>query len=456
MTKNTIKLRQFAIFCIDLIILFSSVFLTLLFRHFSLPLLENYLVHLLYFLPIIATWLILMYVMDMYNLNKIMVKLKWAIALLFSAFISTLVGFSLFYLFFSSISPRGFLMLYVAVSFVLLVFWRWIYTIVVKIKKELIHVLFIGYDSILEEIIPHLAKDNYFEYKMVGIFETSKELQMRIDHKEWLLKDKESLLKTLEQNPPDIIIISDDKMIDENIKLDMFSLMGKYQFILLHDFYEILLRKIPTGSIHDTWVLSNIDITCKHWFFVIKRIFDIIFSFSVLCIIFIPSIVLAIAIKLTSKGPVFFTQIREGKDGKHFTMIKFRTMSVEGNTFKPTEKKDARVTRLGHFLRQSRIDEFPQFINVLKGDMLVVGPRPERPELSSTFKTQVPFYQQRLLIKPGITGWEKVSGVYNYPSVEETIKKVQLDLYYIKNCSILLDLSIFAKTITIMFLRIGI
>lgn len=318
------------------------------------------------------------------------------------------------------------------------------------------YILFVGYEPILEEIIPYLEKDNYFAYKMVGIFETHKTLQERVTYPEYLIKDRQTLLEHFKREVPDIIVISDDKTIDENIKGDLFTLMGEHQFILLHDFYEILLRKIPIGTIHDSWVLSNIDITSKRWFFIVKRVFDILISFSILCVIFFPSILLAIVIKLDSKGPVFFKQVREGRNGKRFTIIKFRTMKTEGNTFKPTEKQDARVTRLGHFLRQSRIDEFPQFINVLKGDMSIIGPRPERPELSSTFKTEIPFYKQRLLIRPGITGWSQIAGAYDYPTVEETSKKVQLDLYYIKNCSLLLDASILLKTVAILFLRIGI
>jgi len=383
--------------------------------------------------------------------------MRWVLALTVSALLAMLVGFSFFYLLFSSIiNPRGFLILYILLSLTLLMLWRYVYISIVKRKKELVHILFVGYESIVEEIIPYLEKDNYFEYRMMGIFETSKELQECITASEYMIKNRQELLEHFKQELPDIIVISDEKTIDKDIKNDLFNLMGEHQFILLHDFYEILLRKIPIGSIHDSWVLSNIDTTSKRLFFIFKRIFDIVISFSILCIIFFPSLLLAIAIKLDSKGSVFFKQVREGMGGRRFTIIKFRTMKIEGNTFTPTEKKDARVTRLGRFLRQTRLDEFPQFINVLKGDMSIIGPRPERPELSLTFKTEVPFYKQRLLVRPGITGWSQISDAYDYPTVEETCKKVQLDLYYIKNCSLLLDASILLKTVAILFLRIGI
>ena len=127
-----------------------------------------------------------------------------------------------------------------------------------------------------------------------------------------------------------------------------------------------------------------------------------------------------------------------------------------GNDFAPTKQNDPRITRVGSFLRKTRIDEFPQMINVLAGDMSIIGPRPERPELAIELENNIPFYRQRLLVKPGITGWDQISGEYHSPSVSDTIKKLEYDLYYIKNVSVLLDVSIFFKTITTMFSKAGI
>lgn len=457
MTKNTIKLRQFSVFCVDLLLLFSSIHITLFIRYHRFPRLDLFLNHVLHFIPIIATWLILMYTMKMYNLNKMLMKRTGLLEMISSAFISMLVGFSIFYLFFSSITPRGFLILYSFISFILLVFWRFYYTVISTKRKESLSVLFIGYDSVLEDIIPYLSKDNYFKYKIVGIFDSNSEIKENLTSHTRVLKDRQTLLKTLEDSSPDIIILSDDRAIDSSIKADLFALMGTHhQFILLHEFYEIILRKVPVGQIHDTWILSNIDLSSRQYFFFIKRLFDIAFSLLILCIMLLPFLIIAIAIKFDSKGGILFKQIREGKGGKRFSIIKFRSMQIDGNDFAPTAKKDARITRVGGFLRKTRLDEFPQFINVLKGDMSIIGPRPERPELAITLEKEVPFYRQRLLVKPGITGWDQVSGEYHSPSIIDTCKKMQHDLYYIKNCSILLDLSILFKTIATVFVRSGI
>ncbi|MGP1520553.1 MAG: sugar transferase [Treponema sp.] len=457
MTKNTIKLRQFSVFCVDLSLLFSSIYITLFIRYHRFPRLDIFFNHVLHFIPIIATWLILMYTMKMYNLNKMLMKRTGLLEMLSSAFISMLVGFSVFYLFFSSITPRGFLVLYSFLSFTLLVFWRFYYTLVSTRKKELLSILFIGYDSVLEDIIPYLSKDNYFKYKIVGIFENNPVIKENLISNTKMLKDRQALLGVLENSSPDIIILADDRAIDSSIKADLFALMGTHhQFILLHEFYEIILRKVPVGQIHDTWILSNIDLSSRQYFFFMKRLFDIGFSLFILCLMLIPFLIIAIAIKFDSKGGILFKQIREGKGGRHFSIIKFRSMHIDGNTFAPTEKKDARITRVGSFLRKTRLDEFPQFINVLMGDMSIIGPRPERPELAITLEKEVPFYKQRLLVKPGITGWDQVSGEYHSPSIADTCKKMQHDLYYIKNCSVLLDLSILFKTIATVLVRSGV
>ena len=172
-----------------------------------------------------------------------------------------------------------------------------------------------------------------------------------------------------------------------------------------------------------------------------------------LTIIFWP--IIAIIIKVESKGPVFFTQTREGKNGKLFKLYKFRTMKTEQNNYAPTTEKDNRITKFGNFMRVTRIDELPQMLNVLKGNMSLIGPRPERPELACELEKEIPFYRQRLIVKPGITGWDQVSGEYHSPSMEDTYKKLQFDLYYIKNQSIFLDISIFFKTIMTVFLKLG-
>ena len=163
--------------------------------------------------------------------------------------------------------------------------------------------------------------------------------------------------------------------------------------------------------------------------------------------------VIALAIRLDSPGPIFYRQIRCGRAGKRFSIIKFRTMikdaEADGTPQWATED-DERATRVGKILRKTRLDEWPQFINVLRGDMSLVGPRSERPRLVEHFQRHVPFYRARLLVKPGITGWAQIN--FNYAAtIEETIVKLEYDLYYIKHRNLWMDLMILLRTPGTMF-----
>jgi lipopolysaccharide/colanic/teichoic acid biosynthesis glycosyltransferase len=158
----------------------------------------------------------------------------------------------------------------------------------------------------------------------------------------------------------------------------------------------------------------------------------------------------AITILLESGRPVLHRQVRAGKGGRQFSMHKFRTMvqdAEKGGIVQLTQEKDRRITRFGNFLRRTHIDEMPQFLNVLRGEMSLVGPRSERPEWIAEFQTQIPFYRARLLVKPGITGWAQVNYSY-YATVEEMAIKLEYDLYYIKHRNMLMDILILLRTFT--------
>jgi exopolysaccharide biosynthesis polyprenyl glycosylphosphotransferase len=165
-------------------------------------------------------------------------------------------------------------------------------------------------------------------------------------------------------------------------------------------------------------------------------------------------IVTAVAIRLDSPGPIFYSQERVGRNGRSFRMLKFRSMRQDAeNEGVPqwAQKGDPRITRVGRFIRKTRIDELPQFLNILRGEMSFVGPRAERPFFVEQLNRQIPFFSQRHLVEPGLTGWAQVCYPYG-STVEDAIEKLQYDLYYIKNVSLLFDLWILFKTIkTVLF-----
>jgi exopolysaccharide biosynthesis polyprenyl glycosylphosphotransferase len=181
----------------------------------------------------------------------------------------------------------------------------------------------------------------------------------------------------------------------------------------------------------------------------LKRIFDVFFALIGLVLALPIILITMIAIKLESPGPALFYQERVGEKGRVFKVIKLRSMTVdaEKNGAQWAQKNDPRVTKVGAFIRKTRIDELPQLINVLKGEMSIIGPRPERPIFTEKFEREIPGFSQRLAVKPGLTGWAQINGGYDISPRE----KLMYDLYYIRNMSLLLDLKIAIKTIKVIF-----
>jgi len=224
------------------------------------------------------------------------------------------------------------------------------------------------------------------------------------------------------------------------------------------DIYETFTKKIPVRYINEKWLVKGLgNVGQKRVYLFFKRVFDVVASFIGIVLLLPLFLLVGLAIKLDSEGPVIYKQRRIGKNGRPFTMYKFRTMTkdadVNGGFW--TRKDDPRITRVGKILRRFRIDELPQLINVLKGDMSLVGPRPEPEELVERCEEHIPFYGYRFYAKPGITGWAQVSYPYT-DSIEGTLEKLQYDLYWVKHCSFLFDLKIIFKSIWIVLTGKGV
>ena len=211
------------------------------------------------------------------------------------------------------------------------------------------------------------------------------------------------------------------------------------------------MGKVPLSAIGEVWFLENLAESEKKFYENFKRIFDMFFAiiFGIISLIFYP--IIAILIKIDSKGPVFYKQKRVGLNGEVFTVYKFRTMieDAEKDGVKWADNEDKRITKVGRFLRKTRLDELPQLLNIFFGDMSFVGPRPERVEFVETLEKQIPYYNIRHIIRPGLTGWAQVNFRYG-ASVEDSIEKLQYELYYIKHRCFILDISIILKTIKIV------
>ncbi|HEY4573333.1 MAG TPA: sugar transferase, partial [Thermoanaerobaculia bacterium] len=214
-----------------------------------------------------------------------------------------------------------------------------------------------------------------------------------------------------------------------------------------YSYYEQLTGKIMVEGLRKSWLIFSDGFVVSRGTLFAKRLLDVLAA-SVGLIVALPFMLLvALAVRLDSPGPVFFRQERVGRGGREFTLWKFRSMrtDAEAGGARWAVAGDPRVTRVGRFIRKTRLDELPQLWNVLVGDMSLVGPRPERRMFVEQLKEQCPWYEQRLVIRPGLTGWAQVKAPYA-STFEESIEKLKLDLYYVKNLSLFLDISILLST----------
>lgn len=238
-----------------------------------------------------------------------------------------------------------------------------------------------------------------------------------------------------------------------------YVFMSGIEVVSLADFYERLFDKVSLAELEDSWLIKNLPRVAKRYR-ALKYVFESALALLVGVVTLPISLLAAIAVSLSSSGPILYAQRRVGQNQEQFILYKFRTMyankerNPDADASTPTWSAggDARVTPVGRVLRATHVDELPQLINVLRGEMSFVGPRPERPEFTAELEKKIPYYELRYLLKPGITGWAQINYRYG-SSVEDAYEKLQYEIYYLKNRSLLLDLAIVVKTIKRFFIQ---
>lgn len=443
------KRIQHLLFIVDIVICILSLFVAMYLRFDEIPTKQNYIAHLKIFIPVIISWILSMYIFYLYSIDVYIPAYRLLFRMFFCYIISTGIGVSFFYIFSRQLTPKRLLLIYNSIVLVLIFGWHLTCKKIFTNKIFKNNYIFIGYSPDVKSLLEITKTKYYGNFVCSGIYDEFSKAST--------IKTEQELEKTLKnQNIKTVVIKSNYKLTQSLSNILLNSLANKTVFYSLPEFYEIISRKIPLGSISDGWILNKINKSENFLYSKIKRLTDVVLSILLLTVTSPLWILASIIIPLETKGPVIFKQKRLGLNAKEFVLYKFRSMRVENNTLIFTAKNDPRITRFGKFLRKTRVDEIPQLINVIKGDMSLIGPRPERPEYAKELQKQIPFYNQRLIMRPGITGWDQVSGEYHSPTKEDTYKKLQNDLYYIKNCSLNLDFSIAMKTIATMFMREGI
>ncbi len=436
------KIKKLALLLGDLFFLHLSLFLTIGLRYSNDRFPAEWSNHLPKFIFVFLIWILSLYISGFYNLNLKASSRRFFRRLGNAGFIAFFISIIYFYIATEqNITPKTNLLIFFGAFALLFVLWRRLSALVFNsLSKEKIAIIGAGEKE--ANLRAEIQKNHGAGYEVAFSISHPEEMSGLLD------KIKNEGVKTL--------VICDDFGKNEKISEALFACLNlNINFYSYPDFYEALSGKVPVEAIDADWFLENIKEGNKNYFNAAKNIFD--FSTALLILIislpFWPLIMLII--KLESKGPAFFKQARLGKHEKEFMMIKFRTMREEGNNKTMTTEGDKRITFFGNILRKTRLDEIPQVLNVLKGDMSFIGPRPERPEFVVDLEKQIPFYKTRLLVKPGLSGWDQVSGEYHSPSPEDTLKKLQNDLFYIKNRSLYLEMIIILKTIAAIVGREG-
>lgn len=432
-----IKSKKILLLLGDIAIFYLSLFLSLCLRYLDLgQAMLQWQDGLLPFSVIFVTWLICFFINDFYDLKASHNNVAILNNLLRAFIINTAIALAVFYFLIPltshNIKPQRVLVIDLIVTFALMYFWRWLFFNFIKSKSIANNVLIIGDGPLVRELLREINSRPQLGYKAAS----SSELP-------------EDLKNYCRQNNINILISGRELRGDYEAAKKFFDCISLGVDVYnINGFYEQITGKIPVESIDHSWFLENLAENSKKTYEIFKRFFDIALAVIGLIVTapFIP--IIALIIRLESPGPIIFRQVRTGRKGKPFLAMKFRSMvaDAEKNGAQWATKNDPRVTRFGKIMRKTRLDEIPQLFNILRGEMSFVGPRPERPEFIEMLIKEIPFYQERHLVRPGLAGWAQLKGPSYGGSKEETLEKIKYDLYYIKNRSLFFDLTIILKT----------
>ena len=387
---------------------------------------------------IIVSALIAYYIANVYNVATNKYKLKdMTTVIVINGILMTVTTFSKIFTFYEGIILFGIITIF-QIAF------RYI-VIMGVVEKE--RVVFVGKNDYTQDLLESVKKDGQY------VFTAS------LNNTDIKALGKE-IVEMYKTKKFDVLVDFTDKLLGDpklTGKLLQYKLEGLQYYNYL-EFYETYENKLPISHLSPKWFLENTGFEIYHNNFNLKakRLLDLFFA-MLIGIFAAPVIVLAaIIVKLESKGPVFFIQERIGEGNRKFNIVKFRSMTTDAEKDGPqwASKNDNRVTKFGKIMRATRIDELPQLWNVLRGEMSFVGPRPEREFFIQQLEKEIPYYNLRHTVKPGLTGWAQVMYPYG-ASVEDAYRKLQYDLYYIKHHSIPFDVKVLLKTVTIVIFGKG-
>jgi exopolysaccharide biosynthesis polyprenyl glycosylphosphotransferase len=428
------------------------------------------------FMLIGLTYLVIFYIADLYDYQRDFRNRNNISQIAFATLMGTLVVIVLFYFPLGVFVGRTLLVVFSLIFLGLMISWRITFSALALPERLQKRLLIVGAGKCGRELLKAVKKRPKGGIKAIGFVDDDHlKIDKRIDGLP-VLGGAERLTEIIRKQQVNLVALAithekSPQLLKEIVKADFSGC----QVMDMPSLYEFLAGKIPIEHISDIWFYFCSSQNSKFYYRRIKRLWDVLLAVFYLFMVAPFFLLVPLVIKLDSRGPVFFRQQRLGKDGKPFWIIKFRTMVVDAERDGPQWacERDPRITRVGNILRKSRIDELPQLLNIIRGEMSFIGPRPEREVFVSNFQQLVPVYRKgrlganalevrvcdyeesvphysyRLLVKPGLTGWAQVMFPYA-SSQEETREKLKFDLYYIKNMGFFLDLAIMLRTVRIV------
>lgn len=457
------RFKQLTLLIGDLIVLYIGLYLALALRYWQLPA-PSFVQLLSQMAWLFGLAVIILFILGLYDLNQ--TKNSWPFfqKIIIAGTIWLVMCIAYFYINPTKTlaSPKTILLLCTVVGFGLIAFWRYIYNHFISTTLK-IKVVFAGLTKESMELMKTLANEPELGYAAIGIIADPQNEEILNQEKFNQLKkfiigkNLSEINDLIKQRMVQLVVISpamsQNQELMKHLYADLFQQIG---VVSLANFYEEIFKRIPPFTFSESWFIANLQEQNKKIYDRGRILLDYLLA-VVMSIFFAATFpLIALLIKITSKGPVFIIQERVGRLGKTFKIYKYRTMkslgrdgSAETNGPQFASVNDMRITTFGKLLRKTRLDEVPQFINILKGEMSIIGPRPERPEFVEQFTAAMPFYNLRHLVKPGLTGWAQLQNSY-YGTMEENLHKLEYDLYYIKNRNLILDIVIILRTLNIL------
>ena len=424
----------------DIVALVLALWLTLVLRYADLPSSAVFESHLVPFSVIFLIWLGVYFIYDLYSEQTTFFQRQLDSVLSSAHIVNSIIALAFFYFIpYFYITPKTNLFLFLLVSFVLLISWRR-YLAVWVIRGSEQQLFFACAGVAVAELVEEITTNPLYRIKLIAEEEAKSE-----------------------QNTMEPLVVINTHDSDSGRLLGFYNMMSfGARFITLDSLYETVFGRVPVANISERWFLESVSTQPKPVYDLFKRLMDILIAGTLgLVTIWVYPLVW-ILVKLGDGGGLFSIQERVGQNNRPVKLYKFRTMEIanDGGHWQST---DNQVTRLGSWLRRSRIDELPQLWNVIKGDLSLIGPRPEFAEAVRHYSQEIKYYNIRHLLKPGLSGWAQIyeqryggEQTHHTIGIKATKNKLSYDIYYLKNRNILLDLKIALKTIRILLSRSGI